>query len=61
MSSHRILPIAELHIFIGAIPQVRHLTGAESRQRKQQKDTERRRCSQKGDIPHTSSSMYFLL
>ena len=62
ISSERIPPVEILCIFIGAIQQVCHL----ERERELTKKTangiiERRAFSQKSDVPHTNSSMYFFL
>ena len=58
ISSHRILPVGILSIFIEAIQQVRHLGSGRESTNKATNDIERRMCSQKsGDVPHTNSSM----
>ena len=62
VSSHRIPTIAILHIFIGAILQVRHLRKGRKKTKKvTENDLERIVFSQKSDVPHTSSSVYFFL
>ena len=48
---------SNIYICIGAILLVEKV----DKERKQQKDIERRVCSQKSDIPHPNSSMYFFL
>ena len=56
-TSNRIPPIVILYIFIWAIQLVRHL----GRGVDKQNDIERRVCSQKSDVPHINSPMYFFL
>ena len=62
ITSHRIRTIAILCTFTGTILQVRQLgRGREKTKKATENDIERRACSQKSDVPHTNSSMYFFL
>ena len=53
--------IASMLITARPFPKYVTWEGGRSRRRKQQKDIERRACSQKSDIPHIDSSMCFFL
>ena len=59
-TSHRIPPIAILCIFIEAIQQVLHLGRGVDRE-SNKKRHKRKVRSQKSDVLHTNSSMYFFL
>ena len=52
--------MAMLYIFNGAIQEVHHL-GSGIDEESNKIDIEMRSCSQKGDAPHTNSSMYSFL
>ena len=61
VASHRIPTIAILCIFIRAIQQVGSLGRRREKTKKAtESDIERKACSEKSDVPHTDSTMYFL-
>ena len=63
LSSHRIPTIALSGIFIWAIQQVSHLgrRGEKTKKATENYIEKRKARSQKRDVPHTNSSMYFFL